>query len=225
MHAIDTFEHWGIPVEIHQDYDAGDPYENFDQASRLVWCSSVSRREAFRDVETVDDESWDVAVVHRYLTLFGGESVAIPFRYHDYGSGGYDVYLQDAPNERTAGFLCVSRETLEKEWVPYVTEPAAAPQKAEDCARAEFATWKAWLQGDVYGYVVADGTPEQESCWGFYGPGDEYVRQEARSMAEHAAFEQEKRRLTERMYLLDPEANPAELSREAFAARFEGVPA
>ena len=53
---------------------------------------------------------------------------------------------------------------------------------ARKCAEGEISTWKAWAEGEVYGYVVKneDGN-HLDSCWGFYG---EEGRKEAESQAE-----------------------------------------
>jgi hypothetical protein len=222
MEAYETFEHAGVTVELHADYDAGNPYEEMEEASRLVWCDSVARREHFRDVETVDDERGsDVAA--RYLTLFGGEAVVIPFDWQDGGSNGQRAYLH-ADASDCEGFVCVSREKVDEEWVPYCTEPAAAQQLAEDCARAEFATWAAWLEGDVHAFVVAAGTPEHDSCWGFYGPGNEYVREEAKAAAVEAAHSRLEREARLRTFLLDP-SPPVVPSWEEFKQMHAGVAA
>jgi hypothetical protein len=57
--------------------------------------------------------------------------------------------------------------------------------KAEACLRAEVQEYDSYLTGDVYGYVVAAGEDDEESCWGFYGYG--YVCEDAREAAESIA--------------------------------------
>jgi hypothetical protein len=43
-------------------------------------------------------------------------------------------------------------------------------------------------RGEVYGYVVADGDDDMDSCWGFYGD-IEYVISQAKESAEYIARE------------------------------------
>src|SRR5574337_684291 len=145
MEAFETFEHWGVKVELFADDDAGDPFENFDQASRLVWRDSAAAREQYRDVETVNDER-ENAVTQRWLTLFDGEAVALPFQYRDWGSSGQRAWICDV--EDCDGFVCVSREKMLEEWPDGGTidgEQLTSVGMAERCARDEFETWAAWL--------------------------------------------------------------------------------
>lgn len=223
MHEVERFEHCGVDVRLYADDTAGNPYDDMDQASRIMGFDELHRA-GFAEERFSVDEDRELKVLARWLTLFGGEAVAIPFTFSDYGSSGIRVSLTTVDNDRAAGFVVVSREKVAEEWPTETTidgETLTALEMAERCARAEFETWAAWLEGDVYGYVVAKGTPEEESVWGFYGPGMEYVKEEARSQAMYAAFERAVREETRRMYLLDPDANPARLSWEDFKRRAE----
>jgi len=70
-------------------------------------------------------------------------------------------------------------------------------EKARANALASLTTWEAYINGDVYGYIVGafpyneegetEDTPsEEDSCWGFYGSEDaeESARNSASWMAE-----------------------------------------
>lgn len=227
MEAFETFEVHGVKVELHADYDAGNPYDSLDQASRIVGFEQL-QREGFSEEPFPTWEDRDLPVLARWLTLFGGEAVAIPFTFTDFGSSGYQARLVDVGSDRAAGFVCVSRETAGKEWPESTTidgETFTRMQMAERCARAEFETWAAWLEGDVCGYVVAAGTPEEDSCWGFYGPdADKYAREEATAAARYAAFERDKREQTHRMYLLGPAIDPAALTFKAWETAHPAEP-
>ena len=178
-YVFETFEHAGIPVEIVQDTDAGDPFEQFEQLAEIVWTDRehASSREQFRD----PDYFRDVAHMQRYLTLMDGYLVAVPFRLVDYGSGGNRATLyRDAYPERVSGFLVVSEAQREK--------VGASREGLEENALHDWNQWRAWVEGDVYGYVVASGAEDSESVFGFYGDL-EYVRKEARETAEDVAAE------------------------------------
>jgi hypothetical protein len=174
---FETFDHCGLTVEIHYDDSAGNPFETFDQAAEL----RDGTREGWG--EPIDlDAFTSTAHAARYLTLFGGCLVAIPYRLHDYGSGGYRACLTGTDDERVSGFVVVT---------PAGIETTGAPDP-EEAARQDFETFRQWIDGEVFGYVVRSRDGEVlDSCWGFYGDpdGDDGVKDEARRAAEHEAHE------------------------------------
>lgn len=173
---IETFTHEGVRCEIHADEHADNPYQTFEQASGLVFGYPLAREYDW-STERIDFDLF-VSVAHaaRYLTLVSRFLVAIPFRVDDYGSGGIRVYLTDTDDGRVAGFVVVSQAHID----------ATGALDPEDAARQDFETFRQWVEGEVYGYVVAPGTASEESCWGFYG-AIEYVREEAGDNAEYVA--------------------------------------
>jgi hypothetical protein len=219
MQAVDTFTHHGIDCAIYQDEDAGNPYVEWDQASRLLLGPALARQYDFGQepresrygsggigrVETfyrLEDFS-SLAAAARDLRLMEGYAVVIPFRFEDYGSSGAKVYATDEPDDRAAGFVVVDHETVAREWDGDL-------DAAERCARGELETFGQYVAGDVYGYVIADDSPEYDSCWGFYGDGHAYADgtawHEAREAAAHAATRRAERLRMQRVYLLDPDA-------------------
>lgn len=187
MEAFETFEHAGTKVSIYQDYDAGDPFEQFDQLAELMW---TDREHAYKNVggrvsidydHFLDPERFTSAAhMQRYLTLMERYLVAIPFQLVDYGSNGYQAHVLAEPDDaRISGFLVVSEANREKVGAPL--------EGIAENAMHDFNQWKAWVEGDVYGYVVKT-SDERESCWGFYGDLD-YVRKEAREEAERLGAE------------------------------------
>ncbi|HTK23735.1 MAG TPA: hypothetical protein VL264_05860 [Gaiella sp.] len=198
-----------MKVELFQDDDAGCPYENMEQASELL-CFEPMHRDGWGKQFPVDEDR-PLRALHRWLLLFGGYAVAIPFTFQDYGSGGCRASLVGLDSDRAAGFLVVSQETVAREWEDH-PEHGTDVERAEKCARAEFATWAAWLEGDVAGFVVDRGGPDEDSCWGFYGPdAEKYAGEEARAAAESAAFDRAKREATLRRFLLDPDIDPSSI--------------
>lgn len=187
MEAFETFEHAGVTVELHQDIDAGDPFEQFEQLAELIW---TDREHAYKNVNgqvSIDHEHYldpdrfvSTAHMQRYLTLMERYLVAVPFYLADYGSSGYQASIRDTDDERISGFLVVSEANREKVGAPL--------EGLEDNALGDWRQWKAWVEGDVYAYIVEPGRRDSDSCGGFYGEL-EYVRQEAREAAEHIAAE------------------------------------
>lgn len=57
----------------------------------------------------------------------------------------------------------------------------------KEAMTSEVEEYAKYLEGQVYGYIVGEDTPFEDSCWGFLG--FDYVEQEANSIAEHVAKE------------------------------------
>ncbi len=57
---------------------------------------------------------------------------------------------------------------------------------AEQMIEADVKEYDAYLRGEVYGYIVAEGETDEESCWGYVGDLS-YVKSEAESVAENVA--------------------------------------
>lgn len=75
-------------------------------------------------------------------------------------------------------YAVVDLYTLAKEYKGYTQRKAK--YHARSCAKGEIETWLAYVEGEVYGYIVENEDGEHvDSCWGFYG--EEYARQEAES--------------------------------------------
>lgn len=180
MEPFETEEHAGFICELHYDFDAGNPYTEWDQASKLL--SDVKDYDLGADVP--HPESWyretpSSKVMQRYLTMFDGYAIAIRWTFQDYGSSGARTWLDTPDDDPAHGWLVMTTETVEKEW----NGDLAA---AEKCARAEFDSFRAWIEQEVCGYVVRDPETDDiiDSCWGFYGE-TEYVMEEARKVAEY----------------------------------------
>lgn len=193
MEAVDTWEHEGIAVELHQDTDAGNPFAEFDQACKLLVAPSVHWN--IGETESMIDDR-DSAVIARYLTLCEGYLLAVPFKIETRG-GQARAYTIEPERGRTAdGFVVLTREGVETCGVP--------EDRFAQCVEDEFGEFAKWVEGDVYGYIVAKGTPEEDSCWGHYG--HEWAKEAANEAAGYAATETAERKRMERVYLLDPSA-------------------
>jgi hypothetical protein len=175
---IETETIAGVEIEYHYDWHAGNPFKEFDQAAELVALSPEFGR-GYDCAETIDgDRFTSIRHAQRYLTLMRGYLVALPFRFDDYGSSGSQARLVDIDSDRAAGFVCVSPRGVEVTGCP----------NPEEAARQDFETFRAWVEGDVYGFIVAPGRPETESCFGYYGELD-YAKLEARIEAQDIATE------------------------------------
>lgn len=176
---VDEFEVDGFTIELYQDFLAGNPYKEWDQASEIL--SDVKGFDLGGDVP--HPESWyrdtpSSKVMARWLTLFGGYVVALPWQFQDYGSSGARVYLDTPDDDPASGWVVMTAKAAEE---------FSSLEEAERCARAEFDSFRSWIEGEVLGYVVKNPAGEVvDSCWGFYGD-DKYVREEATSVAQSEA--------------------------------------
>ena len=183
--AVEEFEHAGITCKIILDFDAGDPRESRDTLTVWHWATNewrTPKHDLQIDLDAFRSESHSaVDKAARYLTLLDGYAIAIPFDIVNYGGGSYRANLDVARNtDRCTGFVTVPQSELEKEL-------ALSPEwDVMEYIKAEFAEFEAYTAGEVYGWVVADGEDDEESCWGYYGDL-EYVRSEARDRAEEIA--------------------------------------
>ena len=186
-HLADEFEHEGISCKIIYDIHAEDPRESRDTLTVWHWATNewrVPKWDEQIDLNVFHSETQSaVDMAARYLTLFDGNAIAIPFNVVNYGGGSYRAYLMDDYDDNyCTGFVTVPRADLEKEL-------ALSPNwDVMEYVKAEFAEYAAWVEGEVYGWVAADGDDDEESCWGYYGDL-EYVKSEAKQAAEYIAKE------------------------------------
>ena len=61
-------------------------------------------------------------------------------------------------------------------------------KKIQKAFEAHLETWNQYLRGEVYGYTVEDKDGNHvDSCWGFYGPPEDCMKEaEAAAKAQHA---------------------------------------
>lgn len=180
---FETYEHAGCVVKLYQDYDAGNPYKEWDQPSKLLYEGGYDfGSEAPPKLGAWYREDPSSAAMCRWLTLFGGYVMALPFHLADYGSGGLRAWITDPDGDPASGYVVMTAQDKEKIGVPDGME--------EQAARDDFSVFNAYLEGDVIGYVVEDAEGEHvDSCWGFYCAPDrekelDYVRSEANTAAE-----------------------------------------
>lgn len=100
--------------------------------------------------------------------------IAIPFDF----CGNYDSIRQCGANDAD-GFVFATLEMIDEEYGDHSQQSC---QKALSLLQAEYNTFEAWCNGEVYGYRIVltadleeDDDPdeiEDGACWGFYG--DDY---------------------------------------------------
>lgn len=189
-HEADSFEHAGIPVKIFYDPHPNDPRGWRDSLTTYVWADKnhiAQKHDEQIDLDRfwTEDRKWtSVALAARWLTLFDWptNAIAVPFQIDDYGSNGSRAYITDVDNDSCTGFIVILKSELEKEL-------ALSPDwDVMEYIKAEFGEFASWIEGEVYGFVVAEGDEDMDSCWGFYGDMD-YVISQAKESAECIAHE------------------------------------
>jgi hypothetical protein len=190
MDPIETFTHAGRTVSIFYDNDPVNPCKNYDQLATLA-CWHRRSNLGHEQIQPMSEEELRervgeeeiLAVLPLYLYQHSGMTISTtPFSCRfDSGQVGW-AYVTRASAKKMG---CVGdRHSYEsgKSVVVGTWDEAAYKEAIE----GEVATYDLYLTGECYGYQItgSDGD-ELDSCWGFLGDL-KYVREEARSAAEHA---------------------------------------
>lgn len=165
----------GWQVSIEYDADASSPRDMTDDPVHVLTVPN-SR---YVDVDK-DPGPWGPQWCHLLDRYDWPRAIEIMVRYAAL-VGGF-VY-DHAPHDGARSLWYLTREDAD-DWA----DPLAA---LADYARE----YQAWCEGETYGYVIrqqvtwqrvddptitADRWEIVDSCWGFYGPGTEYVEEQAR---------------------------------------------
>lgn len=179
MHSANEFNHHGISVKIESDDSPFDPRKDHETYTTVVaWHRRSDIGDEgfnYRDiadhmgespddlVQWLKDEHDAVCVLPLYLFEHGGQTISLkPFG--------------DRWDSGQVGYVFVTQADLD-------TTGAPTP---EGLIEGDVAEYDAFLRGEVYGYIVADGEDDQESCWGFIGDAA-YCEEEAKAVAERIA--------------------------------------
>lgn len=187
MHIVEQYQHSGVDVRICYDDDPTSPREWSNIGTMICWHSryNLGDEQASHDYDSLDDlvASFDARVIlPLYLYEHGGITMNV---------GGF----LDPWDSGQVGYIYVTAETIREE---YSCKRISARRLAdvERVLRQEVETYDEYLTGRVYGYVVDEDGPDEDSCWGIYGL--KYCKEEAENMAEHAA---KARRSPDRIYV------------------------
>ncbi len=216
MEPFETFEHDGITVEIHYDEDGGDhggPRDADNLTTMVCWHPDyVLGDEQFVSpdgrgaVEPVPGEQWYVARdqcklrptsmehLQRYLTLMRKAIHVRPLYLLDHSGlslrcgsaspfdpGGWDTTM--------VGFIYTTHERVTElcgDGEKYHSDEWLAEQVEQDVR-----IYDDHLRGCYYGFVVAPGTADEDSCWDFLGDPDAEggCKDEAKAVAAYIAKE------------------------------------
>jgi hypothetical protein len=178
--AIKTFQHAGCTVEIHQDEDAENPREAFDNVGKMVCFHKRHALGDKTDFKSGDYSGWDglrKAIEER-------EQVAVILPLYLYDHSGITISTKPFScqwDSGQVGFIYATVAQVKDEWDGDV-------DAATKYLQGEVETYDLYLRGDVYGFVVRVPNGEEESCWGFFGAEccEEEAKDVATNVAKHA---------------------------------------
>ena len=178
-------EYKGHTIRIKQDFDTQDPLAEFDVASQFWFFHGHYNLGSQKPVGERDFAEW--SEVEAYIRREFKPVAMFPVSMLDHSGlwlrrgigfaedlGGWD--------SGQIGFAFISRQTVLKEYsCRRIGKRIQA--RAANLLQAEFEMYAKYVEGDVWGYVVA-GPACNDSCWGFYGY--DYCLKEAEQAIDYA---------------------------------------
>jgi hypothetical protein len=217
MSAIESFNVYGLEIEIHHDQDAESPRE-WDNFGR-IWTFQRSynspdetpAKEPRAALEYLACELYGNALDcdrlddSALMALIQRRAVVLPVFVYEHGNIAYSCGAFSCPwDSGQCGWTFATKAEILENWGGKYLTPAKRA-KAEKALRGEVETYSQYANGEVYGYVLKDENGDElDSLWGCFG--FEYVQEEAR-----AAAKAERERL---------DAEAAAATRTALLARF-----
>ena len=182
---VATYRVGGAKVHVRRESDPLNPRTEWSNAWK--WYSN-HRRYSFDkengkylsvddvfDGETEEGESLRDAILRQnpefldvrpiYLLDHSGIAVSLgPF--NDPWDSGIGIYA------------AITREQAEADWPDLKGDDGKLKERAYECLESEVEVFRKYLDGEVYGFVVEDGSgKETDSCWGYYEDPDEVVNE------------------------------------------------
>jgi len=188
MDTIETIDYRGYKIRVVYDPNPINPRKEWDNFGHIVaWHRTYSLGdEDTRWMKDYDDwlewlkEQGEDNVIampirmyeHGGITLNAADNVdPLSYRYGDRWDSGW------------VGFIYVTMDEIRKEWSGRMS--AAILKKVKDLLRGEVRVQEAYINGDVYGYVLQDGQGEVvDSCYGYFGDDKEYMVEEVKGQVD-----------------------------------------
>jgi len=170
----------GLTIRIERDEDNVNPRTEWDNFGTMV---CFHRRYNLGDKHSMTREDL-IALVQRPdvialpLFLLDHSGLMMKTGRFESDSAGWDTSF--------VGYIYVTHETVREEFGKLTKENM---KKALEILEAEVAVFSAYLEGEVYGFIIENESGERiESCWGFieteYPIEKSYVLAEARNMVD-----------------------------------------
>ena len=180
MNAIETFEHNGKIIEIHQDEDARSPREDCGNLDVMVCLHKRYNLGDKHDYKFDNFKSWDEL---KDQIIKDHDPIAIqPLYLYDHSGITISTSPFSCPwDSGQVGFIFIPRKAMLKEWsMKHTSKKLVA--KAESFIKGSVECYDKYISGETYGYIIKEkDRKEGDNCWGFYGI--ESVRAEAKAVA------------------------------------------
>jgi hypothetical protein len=178
----------GYSIEFHQDEDAGNPLKEFDCEPTLVlheraeqhfgWTTDEDwgrkLNGALDRVRVRHDKAASLALIARWLRVFHDVPVALPVGAGEhsgtwvYLGSGSDQFDPQGWDSGWIGWFFVTGKELVEDWGHKPED--LTTERVTELLEGSFGTFKAYVAGEVYGWVALDPEGDTiQSCWGFYG--------------------------------------------------------
>lgn len=185
----------GYKIELIQDEDAENPRTEWDNLGTI---GHWHRRYVMGEVDLRHDFIAREGIEEFIATLEKQGAVVLPISMLDHS--GITIWVGNKPHwsdsagwdSGQVGYIWAEAKKIRNEYmVKRITKKIR--EKVEAVLKSEVATFNAYLNGDVVGYVVTKDEEEIDSCWGFFPETEEgtfkarfgYVLDQARSIVDH----------------------------------------
>ena len=195
MTEADKYEHEGVEVQIHYDHDPASTPRDWDNLG-IMYCWHPNYD--FGDEQFTRSDHESIEAVYRYVRedckaigpvfpLFIIDHSGVSMR----TGKAIEAKLSDADVEARNRFIG-DDAGWDTSWVGFIyttkqrQDLIGTPDELlGECLEGEIETYDQFLTGDVYGYIVGEQTPFEDSCWGYYGIED--AKAQANAAAEGVA--------------------------------------
>lgn len=185
----------GYKIELIQDEDAQNPRTEWDNLGTIGhWHRRYNMGEV--DLRKDHDSRESIEMFIQAIEKKGG--VVLPIAMLDHS--GVTIWVGNKPHwsdsagwdSGQVGYIWAEAKKIRNEYsVKRITKKIR--EKVEAVLKSEVATFDAYLNGDVVGYVVTKDEEELDSCWGFFPEAGDgtftarfgYVLDQARSIVDH----------------------------------------
>lgn len=164
MEAIETKEVRGYTIEIHQDEDAESPREW--STFGTMFCTHRRYNLGDKQIGSMAKGEFDRLINRKDVKY-------LPLYLYDHSGLTMSTSSFSCPwDSGQVGIILVTHDDIRKEFGPQGRALGHITQKAITSAfklmRQEVEVYDAFLQGNVYGYVILDKNGDTvDSCWGF----------------------------------------------------------
>ena len=189
---VATYKVGEAKIHIRRETDPLDPRTEWDNAwkwysnhRRYSWDKENGKYLSINDIfdgMPEEGESIKDAILRQNPEFLDVQPIYL------YDHGGIAISLGSFNDPWDSGigiYAAITREQAEADW-PYLKgDDEKLKEQAYKCLESEVELYRKYLDNEVYGYVVEDGSgDETDSCWGYYEEPEEVVKEAPVSVKE-----------------------------------------